>query len=82
MFLDFVAGSENSIKALVEAKKVVGIGIVNGRNVWVNDIETSVKFLEGIAEVADKDKILVGSSCSLLHTPFTLKYERKNGRRY
>ena len=77
MFLDFVAGSENNIKALVNSGKKVGIGIVNGRNVWVNDIEESVKFLEGIAEVADKDQILVGSSCSLLHTPFTLKYEEK-----
>ena len=77
MFLDFVAGSENSIKPLVEAEKVIGIGIVNGRNVWVNDIRESVKFLEGIAETYDKDKILVGSSCSLLHVPFTLKYEEK-----
>jgi len=77
MFLDFVAGSENSVKALVEAGKEVGIGIVNARNVWVNDIRESVKFLEGIAEVADKDKILVGTSCSLLHVPFTLKYEEK-----
>ncbi len=77
MFLDFVAGSENSIKPLVEAGKIIGIGIVNGRNVWVNDIRESVKFLEGIAEAYDKDKILVGSSCSLLHVPFTLKYEEK-----
>jgi 5-methyltetrahydropteroyltriglutamate--homocysteine methyltransferase len=61
MFLDFVAGAENSVKALVEAGKKVGIGIVNGRNVWVNDIKESVKFLEGIAEVADKDQILVGT---------------------
>ena len=77
MFLDFVHGSENSIKALVEAGKKVGIGIVNGRNVWVNDIEESVKFLKGIAEVANSENILVGSSCSLLHVPFTLKYEEK-----
>ncbi|RUM56277.1 MAG: 5-methyltetrahydropteroyltriglutamate--homocysteine S-methyltransferase [Nautilia sp.] len=77
MFLDFVAGSENNVKPLIEAGKKVGIGIVNGRNVWVNDIRESVKFLEGIAEVADKDQILVGSSCSLLHVPFTLKYEEK-----
>ena len=77
MFLDFVAGNENSIKALVEAGKVVGIGIVNGRNVWVNDIEKSVEFLKGISETVDKDKLMVGSSCSLLHVPYTLKYETK-----
>jgi 5-methyltetrahydropteroyltriglutamate--homocysteine methyltransferase len=77
MFLDFVAGSENRVKPLIEAGKKVGIGIVNGRNVWVNDIEESVRFLEGIAEAADKNQILVGTSCSLLHVPFTLKYEEK-----
>ncbi|MEO1928141.1 MAG: 5-methyltetrahydropteroyltriglutamate--homocysteine S-methyltransferase [Nautiliaceae bacterium] len=77
MFLDFVHGSENSIKALANAGKIVGIGIVNGRNVWVNDIEKSVEFLKGIAESYDADKIMVGSSCSLLHVPYTLKYETK-----
>lgn len=77
MFLDFVAGNENSIKALADAGKIVGIGIVNGRNVWVNDIEKSVEFLKGIAETYEADKIMVGSSCSLLHVPYTLKYETK-----
>jgi 5-methyltetrahydropteroyltriglutamate--homocysteine methyltransferase len=77
MLLDFVAGAENSIKALADAGKIVGIGIVNGRNVWVNDIEKSVEFLKGIAETYDADKIMVGSSCSLLHVPYTLKYETK-----
>jgi hypothetical protein len=77
MFLDFVYGSENNIKALANAGKIIGIGIVNGRNVWVNDIEKSVEFLKGIAEGIDSDKIMVGSSCSLLHVPYTLKYETK-----
>ncbi|GAX87209.1 5-methyltetrahydropteroyltriglutamate--homocysteine methyltransferase [Lebetimonas natsushimae] len=77
MFLDFVHGSENSIKTLIESGKKVGIGIVNGRNVWVNDIEKSVAFLKGLAEGYDKNNILVGSSCSLLHVPYTLKYETK-----
>ena len=77
MFLDFVHGSENNIKALADAGKIIGIGIVNGRNVWVNDIEKSVEFLKGIAEGIDSDKIMVGSSCSLLHVPYTLKYETK-----
>jgi len=77
MLLDFVHGKENSIKPLIEANKEIGIGIVNGRNVWVNDIEKSVEFLNGIAQNYDKSKILVGSSCSLLHVPYTLKYETK-----
>jgi len=77
VFLDFVAGKENNINPLIKAGKFIGIGIVNGRNVWVNDIEKSVEFLKGVAKGYDKDKILVGSSCSLLHVPYTLKYETK-----
>ena len=77
MFLDFVAGKENKIKALVDAGKEVGIGIVNGRNVWVNDIEKSVEFIKGLTEAVDSEKVHIGSSCSLLHVPYTLKYETK-----
>jgi len=77
MFLDFVHGAENSIKALVDAGKEVGIGIVNGRNVWVNDIEKSASFIKGLTEAVDSDKVHIGSSCSLLHVPYTLKYETK-----
>jgi len=77
MFLDFVAGSENSIKALIKAGKEVGIGIVNGRNVWVNDIEKSMEFVKGLTETIDNEKIHIGTSCSLLHVPYTLKYETK-----
>ncbi len=77
MFLDFVLGGENKIKPLIDAGKEIGIGIVNGRNVWVNDIEKSVEFVKGLTEAVDSDKIHIGSSCSLLHVPYTLKYETK-----
>ncbi len=77
MFLDFVHGKENKIKALIDANKEIGIGIVNGRNVWVNDIEKSAEFIKGLTEAVDMDKIHIGSSCSLLHVPYTLKYETK-----
>ena len=77
MFLDFVLGSENKIKPLVDARKEIGIGIVNGRNIWVNDIEKSAEFIKGLTETIDNKKIHIGSSCSLLHVPYTLKYETK-----
>ncbi len=77
MFLDFAMGSENSIKELANAGKEIGIGIVNGRNVWINDIEKSVAFIKGLTETIDNEKIHIGSSCSLLHVPYTLKYETK-----
>jgi len=33
--------------------------------------------LNTIANIVDKKNIIISSSCSLLHTPFTLKYEEK-----
>lgn len=78
MFLDFVAGSENveSLKLLSNAGKEIGIGIVNGRNVWIADIEAKVAELKEMTKDISTP-IYVGSSCSLLHVPFTLKYEEK-----
>ena len=42
-----------------------------------NDITATLKLLESIAKTVSKDQIIVSTSCSLLHTPFTLKYEEK-----
>ncbi len=77
--LDFVHGKENlkSLKAIAKSGKKLIVGVVDGRNIWKNDFENSLELLENITKVVKKDNILVGSSCSLLHVPFTLKYEKK-----
>ena len=77
--LDFLYGEENkeSLETIAQSGKVLVAGVVDGRNIWKNDIEATVNLLEEIAKVVDKEKIVVSSSCSLLHTPFTLKYEDK-----
>lgn len=75
--LDFVHGSENreSIHDL-QGKKLI-VGIVDGRNVWKNNIPQSLEFLQLLANDIGKENIIVSTSCSLLHVPFTLKYEEK-----
>ena len=77
--LDFLYGDENkeSLELIAQSGKVLVAGVVDGRNIWKNDIEVTVNLLEEIAIVVDKEKIMVSSSCSLLHTPFTLRYEEK-----
>jgi 5-methyltetrahydropteroyltriglutamate--homocysteine methyltransferase len=48
-------------------------GIVDGRNVWLADLEHSLDLLEGLRDrVAD---MVVSTSCSLLHTPIDLDAE-------
>jgi len=75
--LDFVHGSENreSIHDL-QGKKLI-VGIVDGRNVWKNNIPQSLEFLQLLANDIGKENIIVSTSCSLLHVPFSLKYEEK-----
>jgi len=77
--LDFIYGKDNleSIDVIANSDKKLFAGVVDGRNIWTNDTQKSVALLEEIATKLDKEKIFVGSSCSLLHSPFTLEYEEK-----
>ncbi len=77
--LDFVYGKKNleSLEAVANSDKKLLVGIVDGRNIWINDSEKSVETLNEISKVVPKDRLRVGTSSSLLHTPYTLKYEEK-----
>jgi len=77
--LDFVYG-KNNLEVLEEIKtndKVLIAGIVDGRNIWVSDIDKKLDLLNTITKTILKDKLIISTSCSLLHVPFTLKYEEK-----
>lgn len=77
--LDFVAGAKNieSLELIAQSGKTLIAGVVNGRNIWKNDLQKSLELLSTIGSKIAKDKIIVGSSCSLLHSPYSLKYEEK-----
>ncbi len=76
--LDFIHGEKNvdSLELIQKSGKRLIAGVVDGRNIWKVDIEKSNKILENINNHVSKDKTIISSSCSLLHTPFTLKYEK------
>lgn len=75
--LDFKHGEKNieSLDLIANSGKKLVAGVVDGRNIWKNDIVQTVELLENISKYVAKNNIIVSSSCSLLHTPFTLKYE-------
>ncbi|PNV83719.1 MAG: 5-methyltetrahydropteroyltriglutamate--homocysteine S-methyltransferase [Sulfurimonas sp.] len=77
--LDFLHGDENlnSLDIIASSGKKLLAGVVDGRNIWRCDIAKTITLLEHIAKVVKKENILISSSCSLLHSPFTLKYEEK-----
>jgi 5-methyltetrahydropteroyltriglutamate--homocysteine methyltransferase len=77
--LDFLYGEENFevLELIAKSNKMLVAGVVDGRNIWKNNILKTVKLLEKIATKVPKGKIIISSSCSLLHTPLTLEYEEK-----
>ncbi len=77
--LDFLYGEENfdSLELIAQSDKKLIAGVVDGRNIWKNNIQKTLTLLEKTSKVVDKERIYISSSCSLLHTPFTLKYEEK-----
>ena len=77
--LDFLYGKKNFevLDAVANSGKTLIAGVIDGRNIWKCDIDATVAQLEKIAKTVSKEKLIVSTSCSLLHTPFTLKYEEK-----
>lgn len=79
LHLDFVYGSENIEIDLSKFDKplVLSLGIVNGRNIWINDLQRSIKLLQSFVEKPNVKNVVVAPSCSLLHSPIDLSLENK-----
>jgi len=77
--LDFLYGKENikSLDVIANSEKKLIAGVVDGRNIWVNDIQKTLLLISELNKKIKQENIIVSTSCSLLHTPFTLKYEEK-----
>ncbi len=72
---DLVAGNldQEVLELFKKSDKTLIAGIINGRNVWIGDIEEKVKALKAL----ELENLFISSSCSLLHLPFSLKEENK-----
>lgn len=77
--LDFVhglSGNMPSIKALgFPADKVLGAGVIDGRGIWKASLREKLILLEELGKFVTADRLIVQSSCSLLHVPVTVKNE-------
>jgi 5-methyltetrahydropteroyltriglutamate--homocysteine methyltransferase len=75
--LDFVYGKEN-LNCLrdLNGKKLIA-GIIDGRNIWKSDYNKNYLLLKEIEKSVPKENIIVSTSCSLLHVPYSLEYEEK-----
>ncbi|WP_406487485.1 5-methyltetrahydropteroyltriglutamate--homocysteine S-methyltransferase [Streptomyces phaeochromogenes] len=76
--LDFTEAAAANLDALAAVGGLPGkrliAGVVNGRNIWVNDLSASLATLGTLLGLADR--VDVAASCSLLHVPLDATAER------
>lgn len=54
--------------------RILSVGIIDGRNIWRNDLRKSLNILKPIYDQLP-NRLWIGSSCSLLHCPVDLDHE-------
>lgn len=57
----------------------LSLGLVDGRNIWSNRVEESLGILGLAVKSVGKERLMVSSSCSLLHVPYDLDLEPDGG---
>ena len=83
--LDFLEGYKNLDlleKNSFPKEKLIFAGIVNGKNIWKNNYKKSADIIGRIKKVVPVENIVLNTSCSLLHVPYTLRYETKLNATY
>jgi 5-methyltetrahydropteroyltriglutamate--homocysteine methyltransferase len=67
---------ETVIKSL-GSKTILSAGVVDGRNIWKTNLKRAIETVESAIQKLGKDRVIVATSSSLLHTPHTLASEKK-----
>ncbi|WP_153721839.1 5-methyltetrahydropteroyltriglutamate--homocysteine S-methyltransferase [Sporosarcina cascadiensis] len=79
--LDFVHGGKKNLENLTThgfpGDKILGAGIVDGRNIWRSDLDVKLSLLQTIKQYTSAEKLWIQPSCSLLHVPVTIRSEQK-----
>ena len=73
--LDLVRGSVPAAVPGLGSKVLVG-GVINGRNVWREDLGAAAEKLESLAALSPAG-VAAASSCSLQHVPYDVEVELK-----
>jgi 5-methyltetrahydropteroyltriglutamate--homocysteine methyltransferase len=65
----------DEVVGVIPAHMSLSLGIVDGRNVWINDLDRSLAIVRATADKIGGDRLMIAPSCSLLHSPCDLDNE-------
>lgn len=57
------------------SEKQLSLGVVNGRNIWKCNYAYALPYIKEATKVLGNERVLLSSSCSLLHVPCDLELE-------
>lgn len=77
--LDFVEGKKtlNLLESGFPKDTLLIAGIINGKNIWRADYQKKNVLIKQIKKTVPEENIVIGTSCSLLHVPYTTGSEDK-----
>ena len=77
LHIDLVRAPESldGVIDVLPAGTALSLGVVDGRNIWKNDFRKSLEIIEDAKSKLGQERIIVATSCSLLHSPFDLENE-------
>jgi 5-methyltetrahydropteroyltriglutamate--homocysteine methyltransferase len=74
--VDLVRAPEQLDAVLNACKgKTISLGVIDGRNIWKNDLNKTLVTLQHAAEKHGVNKLQIAPSCSMLHSPIDLEAE-------
>ncbi|QWV98795.1 5-methyltetrahydropteroyltriglutamate--homocysteine S-methyltransferase [Geomonas nitrogeniifigens] len=79
LHLDLVRAPEelDGVLAALPAGMKLSLGVVDGRNVWRADLEQAHRTVRRAVDALGSERVMVASSCSLLHVPVDLDAETR-----
>jgi 5-methyltetrahydropteroyltriglutamate--homocysteine methyltransferase len=77
LHVDMIRGGEQleAVLGKLPDDMILSLGVVDGRNIWKNDYAASLGFIERAVSAIGRERVFLGSSCSLLHSPMDLAEE-------
>jgi 5-methyltetrahydropteroyltriglutamate--homocysteine methyltransferase len=77
--VDLVRNPEQleSVISKLGPNQVLSAGVVDGRNIWKTNFKNAIELIETAVQKLGKDRVIVATSSSLLHTPHSLESEKK-----
>ncbi|EFA82459.1 5-methyltetrahydropteroyltriglutamate-homocysteine-S-methyltransferase [Heterostelium album PN500] len=79
LHIDCVRCSEQEINTIVNelpSNWSLSLGLIDGRNIWKSDYKKKLQIISSVLAKIAKDRLIIAPSCSLLHSPSSLRSEQ------